>query len=1486
MALTGSHWFCGENASLTIYRWNACTSDTLTVFLHLSFVVTASIVLAVIGHCTDAYQYRSKTIIHFQGHYVKWTTSIVLCLVLLCAVGEGILTDITRNTVTHPFLYTPQVTALGGAIMTLVYYHHMEYWNRPSLAWLLFLYWISAIVMETIRLVSLYKEIGFDIHILRFDVIITTIALYLLCLLVEVNLIRSKVFGWCYDEDHYPRDLERQNMYFFYPYTNMLSQMTFCSINWLFWLGYKKSLEIADLGCLPEQFTAQYQDVLFQKAYNKEKELAGERNKIPSLWKTYFHAYRSEILQVVAMVFVSGTIGVLPPLAVHGVITYASHLYYNNLPAYVFVAMVLLYLVLGVSALIGFTILVVLVPLQYKIVDYMSTIQKDVLKVSDERLKKSNELLQGIKLLKLYGWEEMFCSAVEVVRGKEIKKIMKAGGFMIIIIVLFQAIPVIVTFISFAIYSHVSDTPLTPALAFTSLALFNQLAWPLSRLIYTVGYLTMAIASTNRLEKFFAATELEDEDSGKMASRLLSDGFDGEYDDKIDGIDSDKLSEALDTLNGDVEMDMITERTIHNDKERLIADVSKAKSKYGSFKTVLTDARTFTTVNDVQLPVSNVIAVQINDGSFAWDLSQEIPTLSNICVDIPTGRLTMIVGLIGSGKSSLLSAIVGDMVTVSGTVQCNGTISYAPQKPWIQNNTIRNNIVFGKYFDFERYETVIKVCALRPDIDTMPAGDMTEIGEKGINLSGGQKQRVSVARALYSHAPIVMLDDPLSALDVHVGTHLMQQGIMAFLMKENRTVLLVTHHIQYLQYADKVIVMANGQIVKQGDRDDIEKHDPELLLDIQRKMHLDSKTGEEPKSGYMMGGCMEHEETQPAKLDMVEKRTENDITGSLIEKEERERGSVSWRIYQAYAKAIKYPWVVLILLLFLAQTTVFILNNFWLSAWSESGADIGNKSQEEVNEELYFYLGGYAALSFSYIGTATVTNSLYVICCLYGAKRMHIALIRNITHLPMRFFDTTPIGRILNRLSNDTHLIDQRLWLSMQSLLNSSLQCISALVVNTIVLPVFMLIAPILLVIYVIVMKIYITSSRELKRLDSITMSPVLAHFSETLGGLSTIRVFRDERRFVKRILKLVDVNNLVQLYLQTSDRWLAVRLELLGTAVILISGVSSLLTCVFSDLEPSLVGLSLTYALSMSGFLTSFAVNAGDCELQMNATERVVYYTRLKREKYQGVHQPPSTWPMKGDIRLENISARYASHLDPVLENITIHFKGGQKIGICGRTGSGKSSLTLALYRMIDTYKGTIYIDDVNISTIPLLTLRSRLAIIPQDPVLFSGTIRYNLDPEVVLSDKEIWDAIGLVQIKSMVLNLDEQLDHQINDDGDNFSVGERQLICLARAYLRKSQVLVMDEATASIDTKTDNILKNVIRTAFASRTVLTIAHRISTIMDSDMVVVLSKGQIKEYNTPQNLLSNEDSIFASLIKKSKPNTRIQICVMITVISI
>ncbi|KAF5918884.1 hypothetical protein HPG69_005925, partial [Diceros bicornis minor] len=842
-----------------------------------------------------------------------------------------------------------------------------------------------------------------------------------------------------------------------------------------------------------------------------------------------------------------------------------------------------------------------------------------------------------------------------------------------------------------------------------------------------------------------------------------------------------------------------------------------------------------------------------------------------------------------------------------------GPVAYASQKPWLLNATVEENITFESPFNKQRYKMVIEACSLQPDIDILPHGDQTQIGERGINLSGGQRQRISVARALYQHTNVVFLDDPFSALDVHLSDHLMQAGILELLRDDNRTVVLVTHKLQYLPHADWIIAMKDGTIQREGTLKDFQRSECQLFehwktlmnrqdQELEKETVMERKATEPPqglpRAVSSRDGLLQDEEEEEEEA--AESEEEDDLSSVL-----HQRAKIPWR---ACAKYLSSAGILLLSLLVFSQLLkhmVLVAIDYWLAKWTDSaltlsptarncslsqvwpqpqGRGWGDRAEPRTppGPRLTLYLAQECSLDQTvYAMVFTVLCSLGIVLCLITsvtvewtglkvAKRLHRSLLNQIILAPMRFFETTPLGSILNRFSSDCNTIDQHIPSTLECLSRSTLLCVSALGVISYVTPVFLVALLPLAVVCYFIQKYFRVASRDLQQLDDTTQLPLLSHFAETVEGLTTIRAFRYEARFQQKLLEYTDSNNIASLFLTAANRWLE---EYIGACVVLIAAVTSISNSLHRELSAGLVGLGLTYALMVSNYLNWMVRNLADMEIQLGAVKRIHGLLKTEAESYEGLLEPsliPKNWPDQGKIQIQNLSVRYDSSLKPVLKHVNALISPGQKIGICGRTGSGKSSFSLAFFRMVDVCEGRIIIDGIDIAKLPLHTLRSRLSIILQDPVLFSGTIRFNLDPEKKCSDSTLWEALEIAQLKLVVKALPGGLDAIITEGGENFSQGQRQLFCLARAFVRKTSIFIMDEATASIDMATENILQKVVMTAFADRTVVTIAHRVHTILSADLVIVLKRGAVLEFDVPEKLLSRKDSVFASFVRADK----------------
>ncbi|XP_033647740.1 ATP-binding cassette sub-family C member 9-like [Asterias rubens] len=1568
-------WFCGENSSFLTGSPdsfdkginNTCFINGLTVLPHAAFATLASIILFAVGVCSGYRGYNTRYVIRFPGHLFRWIITMLFMIVLIAAIGEGILSDTTYRDLdlgTQPYLYMGSIAALLGTMLSLVFYHHMEVWDLSGMDFLLLTYWVMGCLAESLRVINLY-ELGLaEFTVVRFSISCISILIYLLLIVIDLNVIRVKVLHLCQSStESFPNDLLNPEMEYMYYYVNFLSQQSYYWISWLMTLGYKRPLEMEDLGALPARHETKYNHTKFKRVLKQELDkCARHPGTRPSLWTVYLKVYGLKLVSAGCLKVAADFCELVGPLVIGGLTAYVSTLSYPvdiepvpphhvtfseffgngfvlvgtlffafciktvliqghfhlailqsmnvraalqavvfekslrmstfattggmmtigqitnhmstdsmnvlgmfqtinymwSIPIQLVFTLILLYVQMGISALIGASLFLLVFPIQFKIATMISKGQKEMLSNSDERMKQVNELLQGIKLLKLYGWEDIYCKGVELIRGKQLRSLLTVSGGLVFTIFFTAGTPVLVTLLAFGIYTPISGETLTPAVTFPSLSLFNQLAMPLFLLPFSLFLLVNAVVSSRRLGDFFMAPEVEG--IGKEEDTDDAEECEEIGESKKPPMDAQRYGNYHRTSSAD-------EAEEEDEKTGLLIGSKKAhKTDYGA-----SAVRKLMGLEKAE-PLDPNIAIKISRGNFLWDPQGAQPCLTDINVEIPKGKLTVVVGSVGSGKSSLLASMLGEMTTVSGHVEMgeDESVAYAGQKAWLLNATLRDNILFSEPYNAQRYKRVIDACALRPDMDILPAGDQTEIGEKGINLSGGQKQRVSVARTMYSSKSIIVLDDPLSALDVHVGRTLLEEGIVKWLNGNKKTVILVTHQLQYLNRADLILVMKDGRISSQGDLDDIIAADPDMYSEYDQAVKAVSDVESESESGTET--MFEREELRRKSAQFTRRLSaqlnkplskfegigEKEV-GSLIEKEEMERGSISMGVYTYYFQNVGWLLSLVTLLSVLVLSGVNIGNNFWLSAWSEAGL---NNESMRTNE---MYIGGYAGISGTSLLLRLLSSATLIAASLVAARAIHQKMLRNIIKAPLRFFDTTPVGRILNRFATDTNLIDSKLAQTFNTTLTSFMTCISAVIVNTIVMPYFILFFIPIAIAYVFLQRYFLTSSRELQRLDNTSKSPIFAYFSETLGGLTTIRAYKCEKRFFNTIVERINKNQVAYLYLQTANRWLGVRLDLIGTMIVFVAGMTTLIGAMTLGLEPSLVGLAITYSLQIAGFLNLLVRGVADTEMQMNSVERVKFYSNVENEEYEG-REPPPNWPEDGRIQFERVSVRYSTDSDPVLRAVSVDLKAGEKIGICGRTGAGKSSLTLALLRVIDIFGGRILIDGIDIKSVPLRTLRTKLSIIPQDPVLFTGTIRGNLDPLKEKSDHELWESLEIAQLKDVVAELEGGLDALVTEGGENFSVGQRQLFCLARAFLRKSRILIMDEATASIDLETDKLLQKVVVTAFAKRTVLTIAHRIATILNSDSILVLNEGKVAEYDSPENLLQRKDGLFASLV--------------------
>ncbi|CAO2835203.1 unnamed protein product [Amaranthus hypochondriacus] len=865
-------------------------------------------------------------------------------------------------------------------------------------------------------------------------------------------------------------------------------------------------------------------------------------------------------------------------------------------------------------------------------------------------------------------------------------------------------------------------------------------------------------------------------------------------------------------------------------------------------------------------------AIHIDEGKFSWNPSSETPTLDGVNLKVPRGMKVAICGTVGSGKSSLLSGIIGEIPKISGTLKLSGSKAYVPQTPWILTGNIRDNILFGNPYNVAKYNATVEACALLKDFELFSQGDLTEIGERGINMSGGQKQRIQIARAVYQDADIYLLDDPFSAVDAHTGTQLFQECLMGVL--RDKTIFYVTHQVEFLPAADLILVMQEGRIAQAGSFNELLKQNIgfETLVGAHSQALESVLTVEGTSRKNCRSDSVQDVDSSAEQIQTKDEGGDENLSpemkekeGKLIQDEEREKGSIGKEVYWAYLTIVKGG--ILVPIIVLAQTSFQVLqiaSNYWM-AWACPTSGDDTTPIVGMDHVLLVYSLLSVGSSLGVLVRSTVSAKSGILT----AQKLFERMLHSVLRAPTSFFDSTPTGRILNRASSDQSVLDLEMTQRLGWAAFSMIQLLGTIaVMSQVAWEVFVIFIPVT-AICIWYKQYYIPTARELARISEIQKSPILHHFGESLSGAATIRAFDQKDRFVDANLILVDRFSKPWFHNVSAMEWLSFRLNQLSNFVFAFSLVL-LVSLPDGIISASIAGLAVTYGINLNVQQASVIWNICNAENKMISVERVLQYTKLTSEAPLIIDdcRPPKNWPTTGTISFHNLQIRYAEHLPSVLKNITCTFPGRKKIGVVGRTGSGKSTLIQAIFRIVEPREGSIIIDGVDICKIGLHDLRSRLSIIPQDPTMFDGTVRGNLDPLQQYSDSEIWEALDKCQLGDIVRAKEGRLECTVVENGENWSVGQRQLFCLGRALLKRSSILVLDEATASVDSATDGVIQKIINQEFKDRTIVTIAHRIHTVVDSDLVLVLSDGRIAEYDSPSKLLEREDSFFLSLIRE------------------
>ncbi|KAJ9444939.1 putative multidrug resistance-associated protein lethal(2)03659 [Diplonema papillatum] len=1073
----------------------------------------------------------------------------------------------------------------------------------------------------------------------------------------------------------------------------------------------------------------------------------------------------------------------------------------------------LLYDKFGASSLVGLAFLLLLAPLQFLMSRVYTALRMKTTKITDQRVKLTNELITGIRLIKMYAWELPFSKAVLTEREREASNLRATSNVRAFNQGMTYSMSPLTMFIIISVYVHTTDNRLRTSDVFPAIMYLNVLRMSVGIFIpEAIKNGSEALVSVRRIQAF-----------------LLN------RDHSFPAVSATPLDACVSLRNVSATWPFAAE--------------DEARKKKGVGKTGKDPRPDKITGKKDPLKESSA--------------GPKLPVLSHVNFTVAKGEFVAVTGPVGAGKSSLLSVILKELPVSAGSVQVAEPPTVASQEVWISSDTVRSNILFGRTFDAARYAAVVHACCLQTDFEQFEHGDATVIGERGITLSGGQRARISLARACYEGGRFFLLDDPLSAVDSIVAKQLFDRCFCDYLRGTTRV--LITHQHHFLPRCDRVFELAGGTLTETTHA----KPPLEPNAAGSNGGGRRADTGETEKNGDNAAKCADDaEETgrngEPAvelAATVVGAKGAGPAAGSLSQ-EDRSVGAVGLATYWSYVRHAGILMCVVYLVCSVGAQAMFITTDYWLSRWA--GEEEGQEKDEAFRYKYYAgFLGASVLLSFA-------RSFVFFNAAISAGTSLHASMFSSVVRSPVRFFDTNPSGRVLNRFSKDMGQLDELLpWILIDAI-QCGLLCFGGVVLVSVLNPwVLVIIAP-LTAAFVFLRRYFVASAREIRRLEALQRSPLYASFSEGIAGLHTIRAYRRTGHFLRKYQAAQNDHSSAFFLFVACNRWLGFRLDLLSW--VFISAVAIACVVARDSVSPADAALSLTYATFLAGSFQWATRQSAEAENQMTAAERIRAYTRLPGEPsctVDPVHVPED-WPAKGEIAVRGFSLRYSAELPLVLDSLTFSVAAGEKVGVVGRTGAGKSSIMQALFRLVEAERGEILIDGVPTAAVPLPKLRAALSVIPQDPILFTGTLRYNLDPfGACAGDADLWSALRAVEMEPAIAAAGGGLDQRVSEGGKNFSVGQRQLLCLARTLLRHNRILVMDEATANVDPATDAVIQRTVRKRFAACTVITIAHRLHTVIDCDKILVLDAGKVAAFGRPHDLLQDGGNLLAKYVNET-----------------